>query len=158
MLNKLRFKNRMKLVLIVSLACCGISFSQVSLAEISTLFTTVQERQLINANRYRSNSGEVLRPIERTDEQPQQSIQALLKEEVTQTFTISGISISEGGVNTVWINSQAYEDGEKLEDDSRIRVITGNDIKVRITAPDGKHYYGTSGETVEVTYLATVEN
>ena len=40
----------------------------------------------------------------------------------------------------------------------RIKVMTGNEIKVRITAPDGKHYFATSGETIEVVYQVAVEN
>ena len=59
----------------------------------------------------------------------------------------------------MWINSLAYEDGEQLEDKSRIKVMVGDEIRVRITAtPDGKKYYATSGEMIEVTYLAPIEN
>jgi hypothetical protein len=36
--------------------------------------------------------------------------------------------------------------------------MVGDEIKVRITAPDGKQYYATSGDMLEVTYLAPVEN
>jgi hypothetical protein len=58
----------------------------------------------------------------------------------------------------VWIKSLVYEDVDQLEDKSRIKVLTGDEIRVRITAPDGKQYYATSGEVLEVTYLAAVEN
>jgi hypothetical protein len=58
----------------------------------------------------------------------------------------------------VWINSQAYEDGDKVDDKMRIKVMSGNEVRVRITAPDGKHYFATSGETIEVVYQAAVEN
>ena len=34
--------------------------------------------------------------------------------------------------------------------------MVGDEIRVRITAPDGKKYYATSGETLEVSYLAAV--
>jgi hypothetical protein len=95
----------------------------------------------------------VKRPVaEVADEGP---IQLTLQEAVTREYKISGITISRDGPHTVWINSSAYEDGAKLEDNSKIRVMAGDEIKVRITAPDGKHYYATSGETVEVTYLTT---
>ena len=85
--------------------------------DLSTLFTTPQERQIINSNRYKDD---------RARRTPGNSI--------------------------------VYEDGGQLEDNSRIKVLVGNEIRVRITAPDGKHYYATSGETLEVSYLVTIQN
>ena len=127
----------------------------VSAAELMTLFTTPEERQLINSNRYKSDKIKVQVTLEETAEAP---IQMLIREEVTHEYRISGITISADGAHTVWINSTAYEDGEQLEDQSRIKVLAGDEIRVRITAPDGKQYYATSGETLEITYLARVEN
>ncbi len=118
-------------------------------ADLSTLFTTPQERLIINANRYKSE--EVIQAPVRSVE-PEQ-IRELVKEEVTVSFTINGITISSDGQHSMWINNQMYLDGEQIEGKSRAKVILGNDIKVRITAPDGKYYYATSGETVEVSYL-----
>lgn len=124
-------------------------------AELATLFTTPQERQIINSNRYRN--AEVQQSV--TTRQPQkQEIQRLAQEEVTRNLTISGITIASSGGHTVWINGQAYEDDDRLEDQSKIKIVTGREIRVRITAPDGKQYFATSGETLEMTYLATVEN
>ena len=57
----------------------------------------------------------------------------------------------------MWINSLAYEDGERLEDSSRVKVLVGDEIRVRITAPDGKKYYAASGEIIELTYMAPRE-
>jgi hypothetical protein len=124
--------------------------------DLTTLFTTPQERQLINANRYKS---EEVKPQPVLRDEPELSpVQVLLREEVTVEYMISGISLSGDGMHTVWINSNAYADGEQLEDRSQISVIMDDGVRVRITAPDGKHYFGTSGETLEVTYMATVEN
>ncbi len=124
--------------------------------DLTTLFTTPQERQLINANRYKSE--EVKRPQPVQDEPEPSPVQILLQEEVTVEYRISGISLSGDGTHTVWINADAYEDGEQLDDSSRVKVIAGNDVKVRITAPDGKQYFGTSGETLAVTYMAPIGN
>lgn len=125
-------------------------------AELSTLFTTPQERQIINANRYKSDEPKPEPVVEaETSDLP---VQQLVQEEVTREYAITGISISPEGAHTVWINSQIYEDGEQLADKSRVKVLVGNEIRVRITAPDGRHYFATSGEKLQITYLAPVEN
>ena len=124
-------------------------------ADVKTLFTTTQERQIINANRYR-NEDIVKPPV--FEESETEYIAPLVQEEFKISFVISGITISESGPHFVWINNQRYEDGGHLEDDSLIRVLHDGNIRVRITAPDGKRYFGTSGETVEITYLVDVEN
>ena len=123
-------------------------------ADIQTLFTTPQERQVINANRYKTD--EIVKP--RVEPVQTGFIAPVAQEEIYKSFVISGITISNSGPHSVWINSQVYEDGEHLEDNSHIKVLTGNNIRVKITTPDGKIYYGTSGETVEVTYMGTIEN
>jgi len=129
----------------------------VSAAELSTLFTTPAERQIINSNRYKSDEIKQKQPVI-VEEPIEGPIQARFQEEVIREYKISGISVSRDGTRTVWINSQAYEDGAALEDNTRIRVMMDGDIRVRITAPDGKHYYAASGETLEITFLAPVEN
>ena len=124
-------------------------------AEVKTLFTTTQERQIINANRYKND--EIVKPAI-FEESETVFIAPVIQEEFKISFVISGITISASGPHFVWINNQRYEDGGNLEDDSLIRVLHDDKIGVRITAPDGKRYFGTSGETVEITYLVDVEN
>ena len=133
------------------------TFQLARAAELNTLFTTPQERQIIDSNRYKGD--EVARPqpvvVEDVVEQP---VQQQEREQVTRQYVISGIALSSDGPPTVWINSQPYEDGEQLDDDSKIKVLTGNEIQVRITAPDGKNHYATSGQTIDVTYLEPLGN
>ena len=124
-------------------------------ADVKTLFTTTQERQIINANRYKNE--EIVKPPV-FEELETEFIAPVVQEEFKISFAISGITISASGPHFVWINNQLYEDGGHLEDDSLIRVLHDGNIRVRITAPDGKRYFATSGETVEVTYLVDVEN
>jgi hypothetical protein len=124
-------------------------------ADVKTLFTTSQERQIINANRYKTD--EITRPPVFEDTETE-FIAPVIREEFKISFVITGITVSKSGPHFVWINNQLYEDGERLEDDSQIKVLHDGKIRVRITAPDGKRYYGTSGETVEVSYLPEVVN
>jgi hypothetical protein len=128
-------------------------------ADLSILFTTPQERQIINSNRYKDDQA---RPLNKTAVETEEPIELpqrqLAQEEVTRQYRISGITVSREGTHSVWINSVVYEDGAQLEDNSRIKVLVGDEIRVRITAPDGKHYYATSGETLEVSYLVTIQN
>lgn len=133
-----------------------IGVSQVvQAAELSTLFTTPQERQIINTNRYKSDDGTIQQPVE--DEATPEPVQQLVREEVTREYAVSGITVSSDGPHTVWINSLVYEDGEQLEDRSRIKVLVGDEIRVRITTPDGKNHLAKSGETISVTYMAPVK-
>ena len=132
------------------------SLQWVRSAELSTLFTTPEERQVINSNRYKTEITTQVQPI--VEDEALQPVQLIIQEEVTQQYRISGITLSQDGPHTVWINSQAYEDGGRLENKSKIKVLVGDEIRVRITTPDGKQHYATSGETLEVTYLAPVEN
>ena len=91
--------------------------------DLTTLFTTPQERQLINTNRYKSEEAKPQQPVQQ-DEPDQSPVQILLQEKVTVEYRISGISLSGDGMHTVWINTNAYADGEQLDDHSRIGSIT----------------------------------
>ena len=127
-------------------------------ADIMTLFTTPQERQIINSNRYKTDEP---KPVE-TDPEPEVEIelpmQMVTMEQVVASYDVSGITLSNDGAHTVWINKTAYEDGAQLDDNSRVKVIADANLRVRITTPDGKHHFAASGETLEVTYLAPIQN
>ena len=123
-------------------------------AELATLFTTPEERTLIDRNRYKSVQIETApQPVEDVDHRDHGDIEEVTYDRVTKQYRITGITVSRAGPPTVWINSVAYEDGARLDDDSRVQVIEGDQVGVRITAPDGKQYYGTSGETLEISIL-----
>ena len=128
-------------------------------AELATLFTTPQERRLIDRNRYKQvEAGPEQQPAEDLgDVFVVEDVEYTL-EEVIREYRVSGITLSQEGAHTVWINAKAYEDGARLDDDSRIQVIAGDQIRVRITAPDGKQYLVASGETVEIGLLVPVES
>ena len=140
----------------VYLLVCASTVATAMDSNIKTLFTTPQERQLINNNRYQSDEAE---PQQLDQDEPHaEEIKQKAKEVFRKSIIVSGITLSNSGPNIVWINGQTYEEGEKIDDKMRIKVMTGNEIKVRITAPDGKHYFATSGETIEIAYQAAVDN
>ena len=124
-----------------------------TIAEVLTLFTTPAERQIINSNRYKSD-GVKSRPVA----EPEAPVEQPAQKKVTQQYKVSGITLSSEGGHSVWINDSVYQSGELLADNSKIKIISEGDIRVRITAPDGKHYFATSGETLEFTYLEAVQN
>jgi hypothetical protein len=140
----------------IYLLVCASTAATAMDSNIKTLFTTPQERQLINNNRYQSDEAE---PQQLDQDEPHAvEIKQKAKEVFRKSIIVSGITLSNSGPNIVWINGQTYEEGEKIDDKMRIKVMTGNKIKVRITAPDGKHYFATSGETIEIVYQATADN
>lgn len=146
-----------RIIALATLTACLALTGAARAADLSTLFTTPQERQIINSNRYKSDTAKPVKPVENAIviETP---IQQLLLEEVTHEYLVSGITLSQEGDHTVWINSTIYQDGAELDDRSKIKIVAGKDVRLRITAPDGKHYFGKSGETVEVKYMAPVED
>lgn len=120
-------------------------------AELATLFTTPKERQIINNNRYKTNqvaSNPVEGPV---------AIVRTVQAEFSKSYKISGIAIANSPPYSAWINGMVYQDGESLPDRSRVQIIATGKPRVKITTPDGKAYYGKSGETIEATYLAPVE-
>ena len=143
-------------LLLGALLCAGLVLPAQA-ASLSTLFTTPQERQIINSNRYKDDGPKpVVAEPEFRIELPRQD---LAQEEVVREYRISGITLSQDGPHSVWINSVVYEDGAELEDGSKVRVLTtGDELRVRITAPDGRQYYATSGQALEISYLVTVQN
>jgi hypothetical protein len=145
------------LTLAALIASTGSLFQAVQAAEILTLFTTPEERQIINSNRYKKEEIKT-RDVKVDEVEIEAAVQQLILEEVSFEYKISGITISSEGPHTIWINEMAYEDGEQLEDKSEIKILTGDKIQVRITTPDGKHHYASSGEMLEITYLAPIEH
>lgn len=143
--------------LLITLVVCASVVTTALGSDVKTLFTTPQERQLINNNRYESGEVQPQRQLNQ-EESSTVEIKQTIKEIVRESITVSGITLSNSGPNMVWINGQTYEDGEKIDDKMRITVMAGSEIRVRITAPDGKHHFATSGETIEIAYQTTVEN
>jgi len=124
-------------------------------ADLLTLFTTPAERQLINSNRYKETEPEFVEAPSEAQETSGEIVSPYT-EEVKRDYRISGITLSKDGSNMVWVNGEAIEDGQQTTDGSRVRVLTGKQIRVQITAPDGGRFEGEIGDTIEVVYQAPV--
>ena len=121
-------------------------------ADILTLFTTAEERQIIDANRFKVKQV----PVKETAVVQEQPKQVKPKKTVNVTYVISGITSSDEGNPTVWINQQSYQSGDELDDESQVHIVIDDAVRVQITAPDGEKYYATSGETLEISYLTDI--
>ena len=119
-----------------------------------TLFTTPQERQIINSNRYKAEKKK--QPQQQTTATSETvAVRELIKDKVTKTFKISGISINGDGSAIAWVNGQAYETGATLDDGLKLRINNGAIKSVSIITPEGKPFTATSGENLDVTFLRT---
>ena len=142
-------------LLLGALLCAWLAPAQA--ASLSTLFTTPEERQIINSNRYKDDRPKLVE-VEPEEVRIELSLQPLEQEEVVREYRISGITLSQDRPHSVWINSVRYKDGEALDNSSQVEVQVGDEIRVRITAPDGRHYFAASGQALEISYLVTVRN
>lgn len=147
--NNLKFG----LALCIPLMFSGVCYAQGEKPEIMTLFTTQQERSLIDSNRYRNTSVKVKKPVvQDTQAAPEPERKVSYKEEVL-TLRVSGITLSEDGTNVAWVNGQAYENGSQLENGSKVYINRKASKPVKIKTPDGKFHSLQTGESSELTYL-----
>ena len=117
---------------------------------LSTLFTTSEERKLIDANRYKQNQQvelstqiEASPEVETTDD---------VIEEVTVELTVSGFTLSQNGQNVAWINGKPYQNGSTLEDGSKLIVSDKSSGVVQIKTPDGQYHRLSTGKSAVISY------
>ena len=116
---------------------------------LSTLFTTQQEREIIDANRYKNDQQETLEPQVQTAPSVENTDQ---KEEEKLSFLLSGFTLTQSGQNVAWINGKPYENGSKLDDGSTLIIRKKKDLNVQIKTPDGKYHTLTTGKTEDIGY------
>jgi len=132
-----------------------LSFAQDSESEIFTLFTTQQERQIIDRNRYKTEEKKVARAAE--IEKPQVTEKAIPAQASILKVMLSGVTISQSGENIAWLNGKAYENGGTLEDGSKVYISQKSKTLVQIKTPDGKYHALTTGETIDISYFKPLE-
>ncbi len=139
-----------------TLLVASLVFGPVKAADMMTLFTTPQERQLINSNRYRDDEPAEVLPVQEEVVVPEQAIETPYTEEVIKQYRVSGITLSAEGTNMVWVDDVAIEEGDKTQDGSEVQVLTGQQIRIRFITPDGGRFDGEIGDTVEVVYTVPI--
>ena len=123
--------------------------------DLKTLFTTPQERQLINSNRYHVNQP-LPTPVTPEPVMETEKIQELVKELVTKNFTVSGISVDREGSRFAWVNGTMYSNNSALEDGLTLMIKDGKVKSVLIKTAEGEYFSGLTGETIEVSYRKAV--
>jgi hypothetical protein len=120
--------------------------------QLKTLFTTPEERALIDRNRYRKEP----RPrkpepaVELAQEKkPEPQPAAMVS--VEKEYRILGVSINTDGSAVAWINGEQFENGDRIDGDIRIRISAGEG-RVRLTVPGGRTYSASAGDVIEVSY------
>ena len=136
----------------IILTLLAIGFMQTAWAEFGTLFTTASERQIIDENRYLKKTVKVKKPKETTVAKiVVKAAPKIIYKTVTNEYKISGISISEDGLDSAWINGERHEQGDLL--DQKVQVsINAKKHQVRLTVRGGKSFYGQSGDIIMVSY------
>ncbi len=147
-------KTTTRLILLLSLSISGSLQAQTNDFEIYTLFTTQQERQLIDKNRYRTDQVETA-VVEK--QQPAEARPQEVREPQKLTIKLGGVTLSQSGENIAWLNGKAYENGNKLDDGSIVYISKKVKNLVQLKTPDGKYHSLTTGETMDINYLKPLE-
>ena len=119
---------------------------------LSTLFTTSQERKIIDANRYKNQQDNEENLTTQTQASPQAETTSDVIEEVSVDMIVSGFTITQDGQNVAWINGKPYQNGSTLEDGSKLIVSDKASGLVQIKTPDGKYHSITAGKSVVISY------
>ncbi len=121
--------------------------------QLKTLFTTPEERALIDRNRYREEP-RVRKPEPVEPAPAPEPVREMVT--VEKEYLISGISINADGTDVAWINGEQYEDGGRIDGKVRLRISAGSG-KLKLIAPGGKVHVASAGDTVVVKYRVPAE-
>ena len=150
-------KNKFLVIAVAFYLFSSQLYAQGSELEIKTLFTTQQERELINKNRYRKvQKKEVKAPVVTKVEEPEPEKQVIYKKQ-TLSLKVSGITLTEDGKNVAWVNGKLMEHGSALADGSKVYISPKTKNLVQIKTPDGKYHSVETGTQINITYLKTIE-
>lgn len=146
-----KINNSLKIIVFSSLFVTVNGHAQTDDVELYTLFTTQQERELIDRNRYKLDQPKKEIVEEKVD--PALTVEAIPMKKETLTIMLSGFTLTQTGQNVAWLNGKPYENGSKLEDGSKVYISSRLKSQVQIKTPDGQYHTVTTGESAEINYL-----
>jgi hypothetical protein len=131
------------------------TYAQQSTQGLLTLFTTQQERQLIDNNRYRQPREEqpVVQAVSNSPSQDQQ----VSYSSQTLSVELNGVTVTDDGKNYAWINGTRVESGDEIEGGAKVFINPKIQNSVRIKTSDGDYHTVLTGEKIEITYMKPVE-
>ena len=122
--------------------------------EFMTLFTTQQERRLIDNNRYR-------RPVTETEtvgiDEEAENQQATIYQQHSASFELAGVTLSEDGNHVAWINGNRVESGDELTGGFKVFISPKLNNLVQIKAPDGVYHNIQTGNRIDIEYMKPAE-
>ncbi len=122
--------------------------------EFMTLFTTQQERRLIDNNRYRQ-------PVIETEtvgvDETEQEQQTTVYQQHNISFELAGVTLSEDGNHVAWVNGDRVESGDELVDGFRVFISPKLNNLVQIKGPDGVYHNIQTGKKLDISYLKPEE-
>ena len=152
-----KVKKIIRVLPVLLLLIPGASYSQTSEIEMMTLFTTAQERELINKNRYKKQTVKAVVEVVAPKDEEHQEEEKTEQQEVKLSVSLAGVTLSQSGQNIAWLNGKALENGSKLDDGSIVYISKKIKNLVQIKTPDGKYHSITTGETIELSYFKRIE-
>ncbi len=139
--------------------CLGDISAQEKSSEILTLFTTQEERSLIDSNRYKNQSSkQTKKPVVVQQEVVAETESEIIYEPQLLKIKVSGVTLAQDGTDLAWVNGKAYENGAKLEDGSKVYISRKIKNAVQIKTPDGKYHNLVTGQSTDIKYMKPVED
>ncbi|MDJ0833573.1 MAG: hypothetical protein QNJ69_08645 [Gammaproteobacteria bacterium] len=123
--------------------------------EFMTLFTTQQERRLIDNNRYRPPVTEV-KTVE-VDEEPAEQKQSMTYHQHSISFELAGVTLAEDGNHVAWVNGDRVENGDEIGDGFRVYISPRLNNLVQIKSPDGVFHNIQTGKRIDIKYMKPAE-
>ena len=132
-------------------------YAETDSQEFITLFTTQQERRLIDNNRYRQPITETETETVEVDEEISEQKQTTLYHQHSISFELAGVTLSEDGSHIAWINGSRVENGDEIGNGFRIYISPKLDNLVQIETPDGAYHEIQAGKKIDIKYLRPAE-
>ena len=136
-------------LLIVSFVLSGITFTQAASDDFGRLFTTPEERRILQLLRYAEPEPEIIEAVEIPVELVEEVDEEIEQRDI-EGITLNGIVYRKGSKSTVWLNGTNSYEGSLASEYFRIKADDINSEKVSVTVPEvGLEFDLKVGQTYE---------